>query len=165
MIVLDTHVWIWWTHGDVQLPSDYHAFVQAHEEQGLGVSAISCWEVAKLVECGRLGLPHPVEKWLQQALSYPGVRLLNLSPQIAVESTQLPGTFHRDPATRSSWLRPACTAALWSRWTRTSAPTRTWRLSGNNSLTKHSIERGPDGILMDPLSTHGSHLWTYSPDL
>jgi PIN domain nuclease of toxin-antitoxin system len=54
--------------------------------------------VAKLVERGRLVLPCPVGQWLQQALGYPGMRLLPLSPEIAVESTQLPGTFHRDPA-------------------------------------------------------------------
>lgn len=62
------------------------------------MSAISCWEVAKLVERGRLALPCPVFDWLQQALSYPGVRLIELSPRICVESTQLPGAFHRDPA-------------------------------------------------------------------
>jgi PIN domain nuclease of toxin-antitoxin system len=32
------------------------------------------------------------------ALSYPGVRLLPLTPEIAAASTQLPGTFHKDPA-------------------------------------------------------------------
>ena len=35
---------------------------------------------------------------LDQALAYPGIRLLELTPRIIVESTQLPGTFHRDPA-------------------------------------------------------------------
>lgn len=64
----------------------------------MGISAISCWEVAKLVEYNRLTLPLPVADWLDQALAYPGVHLLELTPQIAVESTQLPGTFHRDPA-------------------------------------------------------------------
>ena len=69
-----------------------------HETQGLGISVISCWEVAKLVEYGRLTLPCPVVEWLDQALAYPGIRLLELTPRIIVESTQLPGTFHRDPA-------------------------------------------------------------------
>ncbi|MBI4753096.1 type II toxin-antitoxin system VapC family toxin, partial [Candidatus Desantisbacteria bacterium] len=36
--------------------------------------------------------------WFEQALSYPGIRLLELTPEIAIESTQLPGYFHRDPA-------------------------------------------------------------------
>lgn len=66
--------------------------------QGLGISAISCWEVAKLIECGRLALPHPVDQWLRQALIYPNMHLLPLSPEVAVESTRLPGAFHRDPA-------------------------------------------------------------------
>jgi PIN domain nuclease of toxin-antitoxin system len=51
-----------------------------------------------LVEHKRLSLPILVDKWLDQALAYPGMRLLDLTPRIAVESTQLPGVFHRDPA-------------------------------------------------------------------
>lgn len=62
------------------------------------MSAISCWEVAKLVEYGRLTLSCPIAEWFDQALAYPGIQLLPLTPRIAVESTQLPGTFHRDPA-------------------------------------------------------------------
>lgn len=98
MIVLDTHIWIWWVHGNVQLPQTHQVYLQTQEEQGLGVSIISCWEVAKLVENRRLALPVPVAEWLDQALIYPGVRVLDLTPRIVVESTQLPGTFHRDPA-------------------------------------------------------------------
>lgn len=54
--------------------------------------------MAKLVEYERLVLPCPTLEWLNQALSYPGVRLLELSPEIAADSTQLPGEFHKDPA-------------------------------------------------------------------
>jgi PIN domain nuclease of toxin-antitoxin system len=72
--------------------------LQRHEARGLGVSVISCWEVAKLVEYKRLDLPRPVGEWLAQALQYPGIRLLGLTPRIALEATQLPGKFHRDPA-------------------------------------------------------------------
>jgi PIN domain nuclease of toxin-antitoxin system len=98
VIILDTHIWVWWVHGDAQLSETYRAHLQTHEEQGLGVSIISCWEVAKLVESRRLTLPCPVLEWFDQALAYPGIRLLDLTPRIIVESTQLPGTFHRDPA-------------------------------------------------------------------
>jgi PIN domain nuclease of toxin-antitoxin system len=35
---------------------------------------------------------------MKQALAYPHIRLLELTPEIAVESTELPGVFHRDPA-------------------------------------------------------------------
>jgi len=53
VIILDTHVWVWWVDGGAQLPPDYLALIQAEAENGLGVCAISCWEVAKLVELGR----------------------------------------------------------------------------------------------------------------
>lgn len=66
--------------------------------QGFGISVISCWEVAKLVEYRRLVLPYPLVEWFDQALAYPGMRLLPLTPRIALASTQLPGDFHRDPA-------------------------------------------------------------------
>jgi len=88
MIVLDTHIWVWWVHDDVNLPSAHKAYIQAHETDGLGISAISCWEIAKLVENNRLSLPVPIGEWLDQALAYPGMRLLELTPRIAVESTQ-----------------------------------------------------------------------------
>lgn len=98
MIILDTHMWVWWIHDDPQLTQQQKTWIQEHEERGLGVSAISCWEVAKLVEYHRLILSCPIAEWLEQALVYPGIQLLPLTPRIAVESTQLPGSFHRDPA-------------------------------------------------------------------
>jgi PIN domain nuclease of toxin-antitoxin system len=98
MILLDTHVWVWWVNESSMGSKDMLRIIQEHQDDGLGVSIISCWEVAKLVERGRLELSTPVEHWIEQALAYPGVELLELTPRIAVESTQLPGEFHRDPA-------------------------------------------------------------------
>jgi PIN domain nuclease of toxin-antitoxin system len=59
---------------------------------------ISCWEVAKLVEKGRLVLEQPTKDWITAALEFPSATLLPLTPAIAVESTMLPGSFHADPA-------------------------------------------------------------------
>ena len=98
MILLDTHIWIWWVSQDARLTAEQQSLLEQHQASGFGVSAISCWEVAKLVELGRLQLALPVLQWLERALAYPGVRLLNLTPRIAVESTELPGEFHHDPA-------------------------------------------------------------------
>ena len=97
MIVLDTHIWVWWVHDAPQLTENQRKLLRENEEQGLGISAISCWEVAKLVEYNRLKLPCPISDWFAQALAYPDVQLLNLTPRIAVESTQLPGALHGDP--------------------------------------------------------------------
>ena len=55
-------------------------------------------EVAKIVEHGRLQLACSIEEWMANALAYPGIQLIELTPQIAIESTKLPGNFHRDLA-------------------------------------------------------------------
>lgn len=98
MILLDTHIWVWWVHRDERLPTPTRSFIERHEAAGLGVSAISCWEVATLVERGRLRVPMPTNDWLHAALSYPGVRLLDLTPDVSAEACSLPGDFHADPA-------------------------------------------------------------------
>jgi PIN domain nuclease of toxin-antitoxin system len=98
VILLDTHIWIWWVAGDARLTAAQRQHLEDHEATGLGVSVISCWEVAKLVELGRLVLRCSVDQWIKGALAYPGIRMLYLTPRIAIESTQLPAAFHRDPA-------------------------------------------------------------------
>ena len=95
MIVLDTHIWAWWVHDDARLPEDYRDYLQRHESEEFGVSAISCWEVAKLVEYGRFTISLDIVEWFDQALADSGIRLLEITPTIAIESTRLPGTFHR----------------------------------------------------------------------
>ncbi len=98
MIILDTHIWIWLVDEHEKL-SAYHAQIIAeHRSDGLGVSAISCWEIAKLVEYGRLNLACDLETWMDAALDLPDIQLIELTPTIAIESTKLPGEFHRDPA-------------------------------------------------------------------
>ena len=72
--------------------------IEANEDGEIGISAISLWEISKLVANKRLELPIPLEKWFKQALSYPGVQIIELTPEIATESTRLPGEFHKDPA-------------------------------------------------------------------
>lgn len=98
MIILDTHIRVWWVHGDARLNEKQVGWLEENEAEGLGLSIISCWEVAKLVEYRRLVLPCSVNDWFDQALAYPGIKLLELTPRIALDSTQLPAGFHRDPA-------------------------------------------------------------------
>jgi PIN domain nuclease of toxin-antitoxin system len=97
LILLDTHVWVWWVMGDPRLTHQHRQWLEEYGSDSLGVSIFSCWEVAKLVENSRLDLPCSIEEWLNLALNYPGVRLINLTLPIVVQSTQLV-RFHRDPA-------------------------------------------------------------------
>ncbi|WP_375496438.1 type II toxin-antitoxin system VapC family toxin [uncultured Nostoc sp.] len=96
MIVLDTHIWVWWVDDNSKLTTKYREYIEEYQSQGLGVSIVSCWEVAKLVEKKRLVFSCSVNEWLETALAYPGVQLLNLTLPIVVDSTQLSG-FHSDP--------------------------------------------------------------------
>jgi len=98
MILLDTHIWIWWVVGHQRLTSKHQECLQEHQTTGLGVSIISCWEITKLVEKNRLQFSCPADKWFEQALNYPGVRLLELTLPIVLEAFQLPRPFHNDPA-------------------------------------------------------------------
>ena len=101
-VLLDTHMWVWYAEGDRgRFSSRIEPIVEAAVERGeLLVSAISVWEVAQLEALRRLELAHDVRLWVAQALAFPGVRLRGLSPAIAIESTRLPGSPHRDPADR-----------------------------------------------------------------
>lgn len=101
MIVLDTHIWFWWIEVPAQLSPSQVGHIQAHEQTGLGVSVISCWELAKKFEKGKLTLPCSISHWITQALAYPGIQLISISPEIAVESCQLPQPIHGDPANQS----------------------------------------------------------------
>ena len=100
MIVLDTHVWIWWVHGDPRLPGSHSALLTAAGPNHVGVSAISLWEAAMLVARNRVQVAAPLEQWFHQALTKSGVQVLPLTPEVAVETARLPGTIHRDPADR-----------------------------------------------------------------
>lgn len=64
------------------------------------IPAISIWEVAMLVGKGRLALSMPIGEWCRQALALPGFSLAHLTPDVAIESCQLPGGLHHDPADR-----------------------------------------------------------------
>ena len=96
MILLDTHIWVWWIDNNQRLTTKHRQWIQTYQSQGLGVSIVSCWEVAKLVEKNRLSFSCSVNEWLEEALAYPGVQLLDLTLSIVVDSTQLSG-FHSDP--------------------------------------------------------------------
>lgn len=100
MILLDTHIWVWWVSGDAALSQSHGELIRAHEDSGIAVSAFSCWEVAMLFARGRLVASLPPLEWIERALTYPGGRLIELTPRIAVDATSLPGDFHRDPADR-----------------------------------------------------------------
>ena len=98
-LLLDTHVWLWLVNKESdQLSKTCLKKVKAAER--LGVSAISVWEVGMLEAKGRIQLQKTCIDWIREALSAPKLSLLPLTPEIAIESSRLPGTIHGDPSDR-----------------------------------------------------------------
>lgn len=64
------------------------------------ISSISAWEIAMLVEKGRIALSMDVLSWLAVVEQIEAVRFVPLDSEISVKSTALPGEFHKDPADR-----------------------------------------------------------------
>ena len=97
--LLDTHVLIWWLHGDGPLsPAQRRVLGAVDATSPLRVSDISLWEIATLHSLGRIQLTIPLRDWLAKAVAPPLVRLHGISPAIAAEVAALPDSFRRDPA-------------------------------------------------------------------
>jgi PIN domain nuclease of toxin-antitoxin system len=103
LIVVDTHALLWWVNGDGDLSGNAKLAIEnelSSEDGTIFVSAISAWEIAMLVSANRLMLAMPLDEWLETVSSIDKVSFVAVDPQIGVESTRLPGEFHKDPADR-----------------------------------------------------------------
>ena len=98
MILLDTHVWIWWIEGNDSLRPSLRDRIDS--EPDLAISAISLVEVATKAARGTLQLTFPLNEWMDTALNQAGIQLIPISPAVAIEAANLPGDFHKDPADR-----------------------------------------------------------------
>ena len=97
--LLDTHAWVWWVTGDSRLSRRAKAAIASGvAERDLWISLISVWEVAKKVEKGQLVLDRPLDRWLDDALTWQGLGARELTRPVLVQSCALPQPFHGDPA-------------------------------------------------------------------
>ena len=102
MLVIDTHVLVWWVADTGDLSPRSKRAIERTIKAGseVLVSSISAWEVAMLVQKGRLLLSMEVERWLDQVALIDGLRFYPVDNEVAVKSAILPGEFHKDPADR-----------------------------------------------------------------
>ncbi|WP_020482541.1 type II toxin-antitoxin system VapC family toxin [Methylomonas sp. MK1] len=98
MIVLDTHIWHWWTNQiPGRLPSGIVDLIEQADE--VAVSAISVFEMAWLVRHGRIELGGEFEQWLEDVIESDCVKFLPVTPPIASLAVALP-EHHKDPQDR-----------------------------------------------------------------
>jgi len=100
MIVLDTHVWLWWV-GEKPRALSGKAQKAIDDDPDRCISAISFWEVAMLVRAGRISLDLPADSWLLEAVAVSGTQVLDVTAAMAAAAGMwddhlLPG----DPADR-----------------------------------------------------------------
>ena len=101
MILLDTHVLVWLVADPARLSrSAASAIRRTRANQGIGIAAISLWELALMFARGRLEAPGTIEASVQLVLDRSGVSVKPITPEVAVLATQFPQDFPLDPADR-----------------------------------------------------------------
>jgi PIN domain nuclease of toxin-antitoxin system len=95
-LLLDTHVWLWFVHGDDALP---RSFLDAIRDPGnsVALSVVSAWEVQIKATLGKLQLQRPIDTFLDDAVLR--FDLLDVSLRHIRALGALP-PHHRDPFDR-----------------------------------------------------------------
>jgi len=97
-LLLDTHVWAWSLLEPERLGVEARAALAAPENE-LWLSPISAWELAFLIERGRLQVDRPAVEWVEEALSQIPLREAGLNHAVALRSRTI-SLPHQDPADR-----------------------------------------------------------------
>jgi PIN domain nuclease of toxin-antitoxin system len=99
MLLLDTHALIWVVGGSERLGRRVSRLADdALAGVGLGVASISFWEIAMLVNRGRITVDPSVDQWRLRVLGL-GVQEIPLTGDIAIAAVGL-ADLHGDPADR-----------------------------------------------------------------
>jgi PIN domain nuclease of toxin-antitoxin system len=101
LIVLDTHVLVWWLTQAPGLSTAAKRAIGKNATTGeIVASTISVLEIATAVRRGRLQFNVPVDQWLADARSIPELRLEPVSAEIAALAGSFLDPMHGDPADR-----------------------------------------------------------------
>jgi PIN domain nuclease of toxin-antitoxin system len=98
--LLDTHVLVWWLTDPRKLARRHARILERAERSGtsVAVSAVSLWEIAKLVERGRIVLTASLDELLTPLESHASLTIFPLTARVAIESTRLGESYPSDPA-------------------------------------------------------------------
>jgi PIN domain nuclease of toxin-antitoxin system len=101
LLLLDTHMTVWLRDGSSRLKPAITTLIEEYFHNGkLCVSPISAWEIGLLVAKGRLDLGQAPLVWFAGFVDKFSASVLELTTDIAIKSSFLPGKFHGDPADR-----------------------------------------------------------------
>lgn len=100
MIIIDTHILLWWKLEDDSLKIEYKNILEHKSTEVIGISAVSIMEIICLYDRNRINLPEIPERWIAEIMIDPKIAVIPISAQIAIDAFRLPGDFHKDPADR-----------------------------------------------------------------
>jgi PIN domain nuclease of toxin-antitoxin system len=112
-VLLDTHIALWLDSGSDRLRESTRGLIDRCWQGGgtIYLSAVTAWEVALLVDGGRIEIDIPVESWIRRFLDRPGIEAAPLNHNAAARAYTLHHLEHRDPADRlliSTAIERAC---------------------------------------------------------
>ena len=99
-VLLDTCALIWLFNRSPLNEASRKAIAAAATDQRLLVSPFSAWEVGMLVRKGKIALTMPPRTWFGKVAEHPAITLAELTPEVLIESSFLPGEPPGDPADR-----------------------------------------------------------------
>lgn len=101
MILLDTHVLVWSVIEPRRLSrAAASAIRRGRTGGGIGISAITLWELSSLFSRGQVQASGTIENSIQEMLDTAGVSVHPLTPTVAALASQFPEDYPRDPADR-----------------------------------------------------------------
>jgi PIN domain nuclease of toxin-antitoxin system len=101
VILLDTHVVLWLTVKPERLSkAAARAIKRAERSDGVAIASITLWEIAQLIDDGRVKVQGTTERFLESLCQSPGLSVLPITPEVATLAFQFPPDFPRDPADR-----------------------------------------------------------------
>lgn len=101
MILLDTHIWLWWLLGDGQLTDRERQSLDEHAIYNLlSISWVTIWETEMLERKGRIRLEPDFNQWIREATNPDFITILAADTDVVCAQRDLPDNFHSDPADR-----------------------------------------------------------------
>lgn len=101
MILLDTHIWLWWLLGDGSLSdAEGRELNRLADRRELSISWTTLWETEMLERKGRITLLPDLESWFRKAADTDFIRILPVDTRLIIAERDLPEDFHADPADR-----------------------------------------------------------------
>jgi PIN domain nuclease of toxin-antitoxin system len=94
-IVLDTHIVVYATNDDLE-PARKRLLDSPTSE--LFISAVTLWELTKLVELGRLAMPDGFDRFIRDLCAHPRYTIAPYDAELMLALLRISPKMHKDPA-------------------------------------------------------------------